>query len=292
VRRTALKQQPLEPVGGCELQPREFALLRQLVLRHTGIALAESKRELVKRRFAPRLRALGLDSFGAYAEYLQRHYTSEGTHFCNAITTNLTAFFRENHHFDFLRARVLPPLVHKARARGRVRLWSAGCSTGQEAYCMALTVLEALPDAHRYDVRILATDLDEACLASARAGAYPLAEFAKVPPGSLKAYFEVGQVRLKHGVREGYVAGERLKRLISFKPLNLVEPWPMAGPFDVIFCRNVFIYFDKSTQQKLLQGFAALQKPGGILCLGHSETMANPAAIGYRLVGKTTYERQ
>ncbi|HTR00437.1 MAG TPA: protein-glutamate O-methyltransferase CheR [Candidatus Acidoferrum sp.] len=280
-----------ELVYDFELRTAEFAAIRELVLESTGISLSESKRELVKRRFTPRLRALGLDSFTAYIDYVRNNYDAEGTHFCNAITTNLTSFFRESHHYEFLEQVILPEWVQRTRGKGRLRLWSAGCSTGQEAYCLAISVLRVIPDANQRDIRILATDLDENCLARARRGAYETREFDKVPREVIDDWFVPAQVSVKSMQRDAWMATDKLKSLIAFNKLNLVQPWPMHGKFDVIFCRNVFIYFDKPTQEKILTQFAAYQVPGTHLCLGHSETVASSESLGYSLIGKTTYQR-
>jgi chemotaxis protein methyltransferase CheR len=280
-----------ELVNDFELRAAEFAAIRELVLERTGISLSDSKRELVKRRFTPRLRALGMDSFGSYVDYVRSNYDTEGSNFCNAITTNLTSFFRESHHYDYLEQVILPAWVARTGGRGRLRLWSAGCSTGQEAYCMAISLLKVIPDATQRDIRVLATDLDENCLAKARAGAYEVREFEKVPQTIIDAHFHSSQVMVKSMRRDAWMADDRLKSLITFNKLNLVHPWPMHGRFDVIFCRNVFIYFDKKTQEKILAQFAAYQNPGAHLCLGHSETVASAETLGYSLIGKTTYQR-
>lgn len=272
-----------------ELNTSEFAMLQQLVLANTGITLADSKRELVKRRFSPRLRALGLKSYAEYIGYLQDNFEQEGTNFCNAITTNLTSFFRENHHYEFLEQQVLAPF--KQRNARRLRLWSAGCSTGQEAYCLAMTLLKVFPDATQRDIKILATDLDENVIATGKRGAYQVREFEKVPRALLDEYFVDDLVQVKSMQREAYRAVDKLKSMITFNKLNLLHPWPMHGKFDVIFCRNVFIYFDKKTQEKIISGFARFQEPGAHLFLGHSETVNNPGALGYQLIGKTTYLR-
>lgn len=281
-----------EGIALIELNNADFNSIRSLVHENTGIALSPSKRELVKRRFSPRLRALGLASFGAYVDYLKANFDKEGNHFCNAITTNLTSFFRENHHFELLRNEVLPQLLKNKRISDRIRIWSAGCSTGQEAYCLAVTLLKNISDIQRRDVKILATDLDENCLATARKGAYPDKDFDSVSPDVLKNYFAQELVGAGHRARHCYMASGKLKELITFNKLNLMEPWPMKGPFDVIFCRNVFIYFDKDTQFEILRGFAALQQPGSYLCIGHSEIIPNPAQLGYQLIGKTAYRKK
>lgn len=275
------------------LSDAEFSSLKTLVFEHTGINLGDAKRELVKRRFAPRLKALGLPKFNDYVEYVRDNQAQELAHFCNAITTNLTSFFREHHHFELLADRILPEAcARKAGSLKRLRLWSAGCSSGQEAYCLAMVLRKAVPQLDTWDAKILATDLDENCLATARRGEYPESGFDKAPAHFLKDYFRpLGTAASGSGVAM-LGADDALKRLIAFKKLNLMqESWPMRGKFDVIFCRNVFIYFTKETQAQLVAKYADLQEPGSYLCLGHSEVISNPMELGYRLIGKTTYIR-
>jgi chemotaxis protein methyltransferase CheR len=279
-----------EPLKSFELRPSEFSALQKLVLENTGISLAQSKMELVKRRFSPRVRALGLDSYSDYIQYLQQNFEEESSHFCNAITTNLTSFYRENHHYEYLSQVVLPGLQKRPGVR-KVRIWSAGCSTGHEAYCLAITVLKSMPDALQRDVKILATDLDENCIATGQNGAYAVRDFERVPPSIIQEYFHDDTVMVKSLRRDAYRANEKLKSLITFNKLNLLKNWPMRGKFDAIFCRNVFIYFDKPTQEKIIANFAKYQTSGSYLFLGHSETVANPPALGYQLIGKTTYQR-
>jgi chemotaxis protein methyltransferase CheR len=281
----------MDASGTFTLEREDFDSIRRLVHASTGISLSPAKMELVKRRFSPRLRALGLDSFSAYVDYLRHNFDSEETHFCNAITTNLTSFFRENHHFELMASQMLPELLRDARPDRRIRIWSAGCSTGQEAYCLAIMLHKHVPDLARRNIRILATDLDENCLARARAGSYPVAEFEQVPDSILSSYFRHEVQLLGRQEREVYTAKDNLKSLITFNKLNLVQAWPMKGPFDIIFCRNVFIYFDKPTQTAVLEGFSAMQEAGAYLCLGHSEIITNPAELGYSLIGKTAYRK-
>ena len=280
-----------ENTGLFVLDTHEFDSIRALVYDNTGISLSPAKRELVKRRFTPRLKALGLSSFSDYLEYLGNNFDCEEVYFCNAITTNLTSFFRENHHFELMAGTMLPELVANKPNSHRFRLWSAGCSTGQEAYCMAITLLRHMPDIGRRNVRILGTDLDESCLDTARAGSYPVKELETVPESILNAYFRHETLGMMKSVREVYTAKENVKSLITFNKLNLMHKWPMKGRFDIIFCRNVFIYFDKATQTEMLKGFSALQDVGDFLCLGHSEIITNPGDMGYSLIGKTTYRK-
>lgn len=274
-----------------DLSPADFETLRAIVLQHTGISLNASKMELVKRRFLPRLRALHLHDFSQYVEYVKENFDREGVNFCNAITTNLTSFFREPHHFELVATMMRAMLERRDRKPARIRLWSAGCSAGQEAYSLAITLRENFPDLDRLDLRILATDLDENCLATARRGIYPQKEFEKMHEGLVNRYFREVPSPGKNMPGKCFQASNELRSLITFNKLNLMHPWPMKGPFDFILCRNVFIYFDKDTQLQILRKFAALQNPGSYLCLGHSEIIPNPPALGYQMTGKTSYRR-
>jgi chemotaxis protein methyltransferase CheR len=271
------------------LESREFAFgdddfnaLRLLVHKHSGISLSTTKRELVYGRLARRLRTLQLDSFREYRYLLDSDpQGQEIVEFCNAITTNLTSFFRESHHFDYLREQVLRPLASRPAGQ-RVRIWSAGCSTGEEPYSIAMTLLEAAPELSRHDIRILATDLDSNVLAHGRAGTYTQERTKGLSPARLARFFR--EQRAEGVVR--YQVTAALKNLITFKQLNLMHELPMKRPFDVIFCRNVIIYFDKETQRDLFGRFAKLQRPGDVLFIGHSESMFK-LCEAYTLVGNT-----
>lgn len=280
-----------EVQGLLVLHTTEFDAIRELVYANTGISLSQSKMELVKRRFTPRLKALGLHSFGDYVDYLRNHFEHEEVHFCNAITTNLTSFFRENHHFELMVKIMLPELLKQRRSDERIRIWSAGCSTGQEAYCLAIMLQKHLSDAQRRNIKILATDLDENCLAKARQGSYPVTEFDTVPENIISAYFTHESQMVGKQEKEVYTARDSIRSMITFNKLNLMHKWPMKGPFDIIFCRNVFIYFDKPTQTEVLEGFSAMQNEGSFLCLGHSEIISNAPALGYSLISKTAYRK-
>jgi chemotaxis protein methyltransferase CheR len=275
-----------------DLSQRDFETLRSIVLQHTGISLNASKIELVKRRFLPRLRALHLHDFGQYVDYVKENFDSEGVSFCNAITTNLTSFFREQHHFELIATMLHGTLARRdPRKPARIRLWSAGCSAGQEAYSLAITLRETFPDLDRLDIRILATDLDENCLNTARRGIYPQKEFDKMHAPLIERYFREVQSPGKNMPGRCFQVSAELKSLVTFNKLNLMHTWPVKGPFDFILCRNVFIYFDKDTQLQILRKFSALQLPGSYLCLGHSEIIPNPPSLGYQMTGKTSYRR-
>lgn len=277
-----------------ELTEVEFSSIRKLVFENTGISLSPSKKELVKRRFTPRLKELGMGNFASYIKHVKNNHEKEITSFCNAITTNLTSFFREDHHFEFLKAEALPVILKRNSMKGRkLRVWSAGCSTGQEAYCLAMTLRTSVPGIGKWDVKILASDLDEKCLKTAANGSYPAEGFEKVPQKLISKYFFKKEEVVNRQTKTLLQANDELKSMIAFNKLNLMDSvWPMKGKFDIIFCRNVFIYFDKETQVELMKRYSMLQSPGSYLCLGHSESIANPKAVGYKLVGKTTYIRE
>jgi len=262
---------------------RDFDAIRALVKQLTGINLSHQKRELVYGRLARRLRALGLKSFRAYRERLAAD-PGELAKFCNAITTNLTSFFRERHHFEFLREKVLLPFA--AGTARRLRIWSAGCSTGEEPYSIAMTVAETLPDFARRDIRILATDVDSDVLERAEAGLYPIERVKAVGPERLARFFTEGRDR----TGAAWSVSRELRPLIAFRQLNLVQPLPMRGPLDVIFCRNTIIYFDKETQRELFARMAMLQRSGDLLCLGHSENLFR-VSDQYAPIGRTMYKR-
>jgi chemotaxis protein methyltransferase CheR len=264
----------------------DFAALRTLVKQLTGIHLADSKREMVYGRVSRRLRALGLRTFGDYRRRLEEDGSCELTEFCNAMTTNLTAFFREAHHFEYLRDQFLRPHAADPRASRRVRIWSAACSSGEEPYSIAMTVCEAIPDWKRWDVKILATDIDSDILARARRGVYLADRVKGLDPRRLERFF---RPRVDGGQR-AYEVGPDLAALVTFKPINLMHELPMKGPLDAVLCRNVIIYFDKESQRALFARVAKLQRPDDLLFLGHSESLFKVSG-DYTLIGKTIYRR-
>jgi len=262
----------------------DFTAISRMLYDDAGIALSESKASLVYSRLAKRLRALGLESFHDYCRMVAgAEGVSERQNMLAALTTNVTRFFREPHHFEHLKTRVLPALVQRARARGRVRIWSAGCSSGQEPFSIALTVLEMLPEAASLDFRILATDIDPNMVAAGRAAVYSDEAVRPVPT----ALRDRWMVRVRDGGREAWGAGEEMRRLVAFRELNLMARWPMKGRFDVIFCRNVVIYFDEPTQALMWSRFAPLLNPGGQLYVGHSERVTGTDL--FEPDGLTTY---
>jgi chemotaxis protein methyltransferase CheR len=267
-----------------EFTDEDFQQVRTLAHEHLGISLADSKRELVYGRLARRIRKLGLGSFADYLTRIESGDAAEFEEFCNAITTNLTAFFREDHHFDYLKREILPRLLEHNAATRRIRIWSAGCSTGEEPYSIAMTVCETAGNLAGWDLRILATDIDSNVLAHAAAGIYEAERFEKVDRARRDRWFS----STPDGRR--FAARPELKRLIAFRRLNLIEAWPVRGPFDVIFCRNVIIYFDKSTQRDVIGRMAALQRAGDHLILGHSESLQH-TTDRYKVEGRTIHRR-
>ena len=263
----------------------DFAFIATTLHEDAGIHLPASMANLVYSRLAKRLRALGLESFRDYCDLVgSEEGAEERTQMIAALTTNVTRFFREPHHFDHLRKKVIEPVASEVKQGGRLRIWSAGCSSGQEPYSIALTLLSVLPDARGHDVKILATDINPIVLETARKGLYPAEEVVSVPADLRKSWMEptgIGTLRLDEAARG----------LVAFRPLNLIGGWPMKGPFDAVFCRNVVIYFDEKTQMRLLTRISSLLKPGGFLYLGHSERMVGPAEALFRLEGTTTYRK-
>ena len=269
-----------------EYTPEDFKFIKDWVYEVSGISLSDAKKDMVYSRLARRLRVLKLTTFKAYCEYLQSHKTVELTNMINAITTNLTHFFRENHHFLTLRDTILPELM-RTRPRGkRIRIWSAGCSTGEEPYSIAMTMREVIPSLQQWDAQILATDLDSNVVSHCKEGIYDSKRIEPVEQKLVKQWFEPvvdrpNKVKIKPELAEN----------ITFNVLNLMDSWPISGPFDVIFCRNVVIYFDKPTQQKLYKRFYDLLAAGGVLFLGHSEQLG-AFQENFDSLGKTTFRKR
>ncbi len=269
--------------GGASLpDSAQMAAIARIAHSEAGIVIAPGKTGMVQARLAKRLRALDLPGYDSYLALVESEAgRDERRRMISALTTNVSHFFRESHHFDLLRSQVLPPLLARAKAGGRVRLWSAGCSNGQEAWSMAMTVLELMPDAADHDLRILATDIDPLVVEKGRSATYDAQMASSVHAPLRKRYFEQrgGQLRLVAAVRP----------LVSFHELNLHAPWPMRGPFDAIFCRNVVIYFDSEAQDRLWRRFGEALAPGGWLFVGHSERVPVAPASRFVTAGITTY---
>ncbi|MBE9638269.1 CheR family methyltransferase [Salipiger mangrovisoli] len=261
----------------------DFEALARLARSEFGLSLAVSKKPLVYSRLARRLRARGLGSFRDYMALLDLESESaERLELVSALTTNVTSFFREKHHFETLCEALIPELG----LQRRVRIWSAGCSSGQEPFSIAMTLLNFLPPGTR-DTRILATDIDPAILRKARQGRYAAEDCETVP-----ADYRHRWLRPVAGEPEMVETGPDLRALISFAELNLICDWPFNGPFDAIFCRNVAIYFDQETQQRLWTRFSGMLRAGGFLFIGHSERLSGPALAEFTTAGVTTYRKR
>jgi len=266
-----------------DLTEAQFNAISSLVKSLAGINLTDAKKELVRARLTKRLRKLGLATFDDYVEYLQNDTTgAELVAMLDVLSTNTTYFFREAKHFEWLRQEVLPRLA----ARRRVRIWSAGCSSGEEPYSIAIVLLEAIPDLADWDAAILATDLSTEVLARARQGIYPASRLREVPPMLLGRHFTL----LATKPERTYRVNDPVRRLVHFARLNLMGQWPMKGPFDVIFCRNVMIYFDRPTRQDLIARFHSILAPGGTLFIGHSESLTG-INHSFRYVLPTVYRK-
>lgn len=277
-----MKPAPKSPSDSSKIfafTPRDFARVRTLIYRQAGISLSESKQEMVYSRLARRLRAKGLNTFEEYLDRLEGGGDNEEwVAFTNALTTNLTSFFREAHHF--------PILAEHLRARKTaLSIWCSASSTGEEPYSIAMTACEAFGTLTP-PVSIIATDIDTNVLETAANGVYPAERIEKMAQDRVKRFFQRGK-----GERSGLVrVRPELRQLVTFKPLNLLAgSWPLSGAFDVIFCRNVMIYFDKPTQSRILARFVPLMKPDGLLFAGHSENFLY-ASDAFKLRGKTVYE--
>jgi len=271
--------------GDYPLTKEDFRDIAAMLYADARIHLADSKASLVYSRLIKRLRALNLESFSDYCALLrQADGDGERREMLSALTTNVTRFFREKHHFEHLAASVLPALLARARRGERARIWSAGCSSGEEPYSIALTILEQEPRAADLDIKVLATDIDPRMVARGQEGIYPEAALAEDVPANVLARFFAKEA----GARR---VGEELRSLVAFRRLNLNGDWPMRGSFDAIFCRNVAIYFDEATQAELWAKFAGMLAPGGWLYIGHSERVDGPASACLDSSGITAYRR-
>lgn len=256
---------------------QDFEKVRKIIYDYAGIALSPTKHDMVYGRLARRLRALSLTTFQQYLQILERGDSKEFELFTNSLTTNLTSFFREAHHFD-----ILGQHFQANKSQGSFSIWCSASSTGEEPYSIAMTACETF-DNLRPPVKIIATDLDTNVLEVARNGIYNGEEVQKLTPARVQRFFS----RLPDG---RYQIKQELRDMIVYRRLNLVEAnWMIRGPFDAIFCRNVMIYFDKPTQLKILQRYAPLMKDCALLFVGHSENLYHASDL-FKLRGKTVYE--
>lgn len=261
---------------------KNFQQISELAYQHSGIVLIDRKQDMIYGRLARRLRKLGIANFDLYLQQLDENWEAEGTSFLNAITTNKTAFFRENHHFEHLAKTIIPNLKIKYKTSKRIRVWSAAASTGEEPYSIAMVFKEAFPG-KAWDIKILATDIDSDVLAKAQAGVYTNERVEGIEAARLRKWF-------KKYDAEHYQANDSLKSILQFKQLNLLEPWPIRGQFDVVFCRNVIIYFDLKTQKTLFQNIHQHMVDDACLYIGHSETLLN-VSEQFKSYGLTIYKR-
>jgi len=258
----------------------DFERVRKMIYEHAGISLAATKQDMVYSRLARRLRETGKRTFSEYLALLERGDRLEWEKFVNSLTTNLTSFFREPHHFP-----ILADHLRKIQGKQSIKIWCSAASTGEEPYSIAITAVEAL-GGYNVPVTIIATDLDTSVLATAAKGVYPADRVDKMSPERLNRFF----TREPLTAGGGYVVKPELRRMITFQRLNLLEPnWFVRGPIDALFCRNVMIYFDKPTQHKILTRFAPLMSENGLLFAGHSESFLHAADL-FRSLGKTVYD--
>lgn len=269
------------------LPDREFEKISEMVYSICRINLHVGKKELVQARLNKRLRMLNMDSYKDYLKYIEKDETgAELSTMVDILTTNLTYFFREKDHFNYLLEQGKVKLVDGKSKRFRV--WSAGCASGEEAYSIAITLDDAIKESGCPDFRILATDISSQTLTMAKEGVFPKQRMKETPEAVLRKYFA------KETAPDGsvfYRVSTELKRRIAFRRLNLMDPWPMKGPFDAVFCRNVMIYFDKKTQAELVTRFYNILAPGGIFFVGHSESLTG-IAHGFKFVRPSIYVKE
>jgi len=279
---------PLWNTDSLILTEDDFLRVSDVIYNHCGINLHDGKHSLVRARLAKRIRSTNFDNFKDYIDYvLSDAGRQEFIAFVDSLSTNLTSFFREKVHFDYLQETFLPQLVQEKEKKGqhRIRGWSAGCSSGEEPYSMAITLLESIPQ--NWDCKILASDVSTRILQMAQAGTYDEERVAPLTPAQKSKYLVPNRIE-GHKV---YQVHSQLQKIIHFRYLNLMEPWPFKGPFDFIFCRNVMIYFDKATQQKLVNRFWEVLAPGGLLCIGHSESLTS-IQHSFQYVIPATYRKR
>ncbi len=262
----------------------DFESVRKRLSTHAGIVLSDIKQDMVYNRLVRRLRILGIDNIKDYLAVLDNPATAkeEFIHFINSLTTNLTAFFREPHHFEFLEKELLSQL--NLEDDRPLKIWSAGCSIGEEPYTLAMVIDRTLKGQRQ--TKILATDIDTQVLDIAQQGIYDQERVQKLDQDTLKQFFLKGKNKQDSMVK----IKPELRSMVTFKPLNLVNEWPMKGPFDIIFCRNVMIYFNKSTQRKLIAQIADLLAPNGLLFVGHAENL-HLISDRFQPLGQTIYRR-
>lgn len=269
-----------------DMTETDFQVIADIAHKEAGLVFTPEKASLVRSRINRRLKKMGIKSFSDYITFItsQQGEAERKSMICS-LTTNISSFFRESHHFDLFANKVFPQMLSNARNGGRVRIWSAGCSSGQEPYSIAMTMHSIAPDIVNLDVKVLATDIDADVLNVAAKGFYHSSEIENIDDNYRKEYFSP----LTNGTQKGYLIDDRIRSLISFRELNLLHDWPMTGLFDAIFCRNVVIYFDEATQLRLWPRFEKATAPRGWLFVGHSERLSEKLDTRFQNVGPTTY---
>lgn len=268
------------------IDPKSFEAIARLAYSESGLQLAAEKMSMIQSRLRHRLRALNIPDFENYSAFVcSDDGRQERRYMISALTTNVSHFFREKHHFDILQNFAENEFLPRLRNGDRIRIWSAGCSNGQEAFSIAMSLLEIEPDISEMDIRILATDIDANVVQFSKTATYPDRLISGIPNELLNKYF----FRKMEKEETVFLANEKLRSLVRFNELNLLSKWPMKQSMDVIFCRNVVIYFDAETQNRLWPRFQQILHPNGYLFLGHSERIADPQASGFETDGPTTY---
>lgn len=274
-------------IAAGNLTDRQFSLLCEIAQTEAGLMVSQSKRQMIESRLSRHMRNL---QHSDIETYLKDVVSDTGGALKNdlisVLTTNVSSFFRENHHFEIFERELLPAFLDKARSNGKMRIWSAGCSSGQEPYSIAMMLLKSVPDLHSMDVKILATDIDLQILGRARTARYSETEANTLPELERKTFLHPST-----DDPGSYELDPIVKKLVSIKPLNLLRQWPMSKPFDAIFCRNVLIYFDHQTQISLWPRFHTALKDDGLLFIGHSERIQDCETFGFKPAGVTTYQK-
>lgn len=261
-----------------------FTRIADIAITDAGLAIPASKKALVQSRLSRRMRKLGLTSITEYIEKIEnKDDPAERRELISILTTNVSSFYREEHHFEHLRAHVFGQLEHKLKRNERIRIWSAGCSSGQEPYTIAIEILKALSPPRNSDILILGTDIDPAILEKARNALYSETEISALSPGDRDRFFQPNG--------QGFQVHDDVRNLVRFRELNLHASWPMSGPFDAIFCRNVLIYFDDAHQRALWPRFRSKLVSNGYLYLGHSERIHPLDGSGFISQGATIYQK-
>ena len=269
------------------LSDAQFAELSKFAFSEAGLIISESKRQMIQSRLIRHMREINCENLNTYIGAVKSDRSGKTSNdLISVLTTNVSSFFREKHHFDILEEKLLPRILKKARQGEKVRIWSAGCSSGQEPYSLAMLLLSKVPDIESLNMKILATDIDQRILDKARRAVYSNDEIGSVPAGLRKRYVEKSP-----SDTDQYLVSNTVKNLVTLRPLNLLREWPMKRRFDAIFCRNVLIYFDGQTQNSLWPRFNAALDPQGYLFLGHSERIQNAEKIGFTPTGVTTYQK-